>query len=104
MTDTAARPVTHGINVGDGATLAWWSDRTGCTVIDVTRTTVLIQEDTAIRIDNNGMSDAQTYRHVHNPDGRVHKVRMTRRGWRVGGRNGNAVGFNGRSTYHDFTF
>lgn len=49
------------IKVGEGATIKWYSDRTACTIIEVGKNYIKVQQDKATRIDNNGMSDAQEY-------------------------------------------
>lgn len=91
--------------VGDGATLVYWTDRQACTVISVSKSgkSMVIQNDTATRSDSNGMSDAQSYEYAPNPNGSTHSVRLTKRGWRVGGQRGQAV-VPGRRHYHDFSF
>ncbi len=60
--------------VGMGATIIHYSDRTPCTVIRVSETgkTCWIQEDTYTRADTNGMSESQTYTYAANPAGAVH--------------------------------
>ena len=101
--------------VGMGATICYWSDRTAATVIEVVKPgrVVVIQEDTAIRTDDNGMSESQRYCYVRNPEGHKHTVRLLKKGWRVlegkdeeTGRNryGSGVVFGVRRQYHDFSF
>lgn len=99
----------HGVRkvtVGMGATILEWSDRVACTVIAVNKsgTRITIQEDTAIRTDNNGMSDAQSYRYEANPNGPKHTASKRKDGrWRLaGGRTVVMVG--DRRHYHDFSF
>lgn len=93
------------LKVGDGVTLVYWTDRQPFTVIDITKSgkTITIQEDNAERVDSNGMSDAQSYEYSRNPEGRVLKARLTKRGFRVGGAQGNAV-VRGRNKYYDYSF
>lgn len=52
------------------------------TVIKVTRCTVTVQEDKAIRTDTNGMSESQTYTYEPDPKGAVHVFRKTKNGWK----------------------
>lgn len=92
--------------VGDGMTVCFWTDRRACTVIAVTPSgaTVTLQEDHAIRTDENGMSDAQSYRYEPNPDGVTRVARRGRDGrYSIGGRRGSAV-VPGRRHYHDYSF
>lgn len=57
--------------VGMGATILMWSDREPATIIEVNQKKryIVVQEDHAERIDNNGMSEAQQYVYSPNPDG-----------------------------------
>ena len=61
--------------VGMGATVMGWTDRYGCTVIDVFKKGssqyVTVQEDHAKRTDKNGMSDDQDYEYTPNEEGRT---------------------------------
>lgn len=61
------------IEVGDGGTIRGYSDRDACTVLWVSpdETMVVVQEDRAKRIDQNGMSELQEYTFERNPEGRV---------------------------------
>ncbi|HEY1153473.1 MAG TPA: hypothetical protein VGE73_06440, partial [Pseudolabrys sp.] len=52
--DAAALPA-----IGDGATIAGWTDRKACTVIYAEGDTIIVQRDNADRTDTNGMSDCQ---------------------------------------------
>jgi hypothetical protein len=50
--------------IGTGVTFYSWSDRSAGTVVeifDLSKKIIEIKHDTAIRIDNNGMSDCQNY-------------------------------------------
>ncbi len=64
--------------VGMGATIHVGSDSYPATVIQVTRNgkRLVIQEDIAIRIDNNGMSESQEYTYEPNPHGDIHIVTL----------------------------
>lgn len=92
--------------VGDGMTICHWTDRTACTVVEVSASgkTIVVQYDTAERADANGMSDAQSYNYRANPDGVKRTARLGRDGrYRIGGKRGNAV-VPGRRAFHDFSF
>lgn len=89
--------------VGMGATVLCWTDRHAATIIKVTPKTVTVQRDHAIRIDQNGMSESQTYRYEPNPNGEIQAFRMTRRGLRHG-HSGNGLLIGDRREYHDFSF
>lgn len=90
--------------VGMGATIYLHSDRLPCTVERVSPSgkTARLREDTAIRIDQNGMSELQKYRFEPNPNGRAFTARRRENGtWRAGS---NGVSFGARSKYYDFSF
>ena len=97
--------------VGDGATVLHWTDRSAATVVAVRETPkrvfVTVQGDHARRTDSNGMSEMQSYEYTPNPDaprqtfvfaklpdGRLRK--------QLGKGPGLALGR--RETYHDFSF
>lgn len=89
--------------VGDGATLCGWSDRYAGTIIAVSETEIQVREDRAIRTDNNGLSECQSYRYEPNPKGAVHVFRRNKKGeWKSKIGFGLMVG--GRNAYHDFSF
>lgn len=105
--------------VGMGATILCWTDRTPATIIEVIRTWkilhIVIQEDRAIRTDKNGMSESQTYDFTPNLEARKQRYRRSAPGkWQAVALNENtgrwvATGGNGlrigeRDKYHDFTF
>lgn len=93
-------PVTA--QVGGGASLCWWSDRTACTIIKKTAKTITIQADRAQRTDDNGMSESQTYTYTADPEGSTYVCRWSdkrnRYIW-----NGQAI-INGRHEYYDYSF
>lgn len=106
--------------VGMGATRLGWTDRTACTIVEVRLDRnfvpcwIAVQEDTAIRIDNNGMSESQVYRYEPRPDGLPYFYKCTKDGgWRKCYRNdkgrwvwdGTEMLLVGeRRHYHDFSF
>lgn len=98
-------PDAEKFDVGDGATVLHWTDRTACTVIAVSPSgkTITLQADHAYRTDTNGMSDAQKYRYERDLLGATYTARRNRRGeWKVL-RSGQRV-VAGRRSYHDFSF
>jgi len=70
--------------VGQGATILHYSDRSAGTVIKVEhkarQTIVTVQEDKATRTDKNGMSETQDYSYEPNPNGPISTFRLNDRG------------------------
>lgn len=102
-------------SVGAGATILHWTDRTAVTIIAVKAhkktgrpVEVLVQHDTAIRTDKNGMSDCQQYRYEPNPDGSTESFTLRRNGaWvREGSpmKNGTRLKIGARNHFHDYSF
>lgn len=106
--------------VGMGATLLGWTDRYPATIVQVCKNKagaiveIQVQEDNAVRIDSNGMSESQEYEFTPNPNGACSRYKMDRKGmWReirmgdkgrmvfTGGR-GLKIGVRGK--YYDFSF
>ena len=101
--------------VGMGATILMWTDRKAGTVVDVMDNIIAVQEDTAKRVDDNGMSESQEYEYTPNPDApntwfrrekagnwvEVFVNRKTNR-WNKGGGRGLRLGE--RRQYRDFSF
>lgn len=96
------------IAVGVGVTMLSWTDRHPGTIIDVDPNGkwIKIQEDKAIRIDNNGMSDSQDYKYQINPNGSIKIYKKARNGtFTDNGRNdgcGLIIGI--REKYFDYSF
>ena len=96
--------------VGMGATVLHWTDRTAGTIIEVGEKHFVVQADKAIRTDGNGMSDAQSYRYEPNENGIRYTFKRVTRGkakgaWREGGSySGYAVLIGHRDHYHDYSF
>lgn len=92
--------------IGMGATLMHWSDRSAATIVKISPSgkTIWLTEDTAVRTDKNGMSESQDYAYTPNPDGRRIKAILKPNGtWKVSpGGGGIALGY--RRAYHDFSF
>jgi len=100
-----------------GATLLMWTDRHAATVVEVFKKGkfdyIVIQMDEAKRVDNNGLSDNQSYEYVRNPAGRKEIFKVTDKGFKNVRINGNGryvqTGVYGlmvgvRREYHDFSF
>jgi len=101
--------------VGMGATILMWTDRKAGTVVDVMDNIIAVQEDTAKRVDDNGMSESQEYEYTPNPDApntwfrrekagnwvEVFVNRKTNR-WNKGGGRGLRLGE--RRQYRDVSF
>jgi hypothetical protein len=104
LSDRSTSDITP--EVGMGATLIHWSDRTPLTITDVSKTAhrIFLQEDSATRTDSNGMSDAQSYDYTPNPDGRTHEATRRRDGsYRIKGGDARVL-IGSRSKYHDYSF
>ncbi len=95
---------TNEVNVGDPATIFLYTDRYAATVIRVTPKMVVVQEDTATRTDNNGMSDCQDYDYTPNSKGTIHKFRLNNRGVLKNTATGFRLAIGFRDHYYDFDF
>jgi hypothetical protein len=106
-------------NIGDGATILSWTDRDPATVIDVEEKGkyiyVTTQDDDFRRVDNNGISEEQSYLFIPDPGGSIRHWRITQRGdvervmineqtgrWNKWGDGG--IRFGERAKFHDFSF
>lgn len=86
--------------VGQPATVLYWSDRHAATVIAVSKSgyKVTVRECRAVRVDDNGMSDCQSYRYEEDEAGKVHTMHR-----RADGSYGKlALGI--RDHYFDYSF
>lgn len=103
--------------VGMGATLLSWTDRHPATVIEVNQKKryIVVQEDDAVRLDSNGMSESQAYEYSSNPNGSKSIYRKNRKGeWvshvinpdtgRLVQRRSAGLLLGERDKYHDFSF
>lgn len=102
--------------IGDGATVCYAKDRHACTIIsfDEKRKIVTIQQDTAKRTDNLGMSDSQSYDYTRNEQGSTWSFKLKNGVWRecVKGdsgrwkmyRGGNGLILGRRDEFYDYTF
>lgn len=106
--------------VGMGATILSWTDRHAATVVEVFEKRgskyVAVTRDTAKRVDNNGMSEDQTYEYTSNPDGHKQFYKLKNGRWIAVGpdpvtgkglREGNGSGslsIGQRNEYYDHCF
>ena len=71
------------IKVGTYVTKYGYTDRDVYEVVDVVNQEhVFVREMNAKRIDNNGMSDAQTYEYSSVQDGHIYELKLTKYGWK----------------------
>tara|TARA_R110000751_G_scaffold48895_9_gene108644 strand:+ start:9182 stop:9502 length:321 start_codon:yes stop_codon:yes gene_type:complete len=106
MTDQTATASHVSPTVGEGATVIHFSDRTGATVIAVSPSgkTITVQEDTATRTDDHGMSDMQHYTFERYEEGRTWKATLRKDGRYRVCNSTQLVGVGNRSTYYDYSF
>jgi hypothetical protein len=97
--------------VGRGATVLCWTDRAAGTIIQLLpHGGFVVQEDKAKRLDDNGMSENQSYVYEADPAGRLYTFKRVARGKHKGEirENGRAAGrmalVGVRRKYHDFSF
>lgn len=61
--------------IGMGATILHWTDRSACTIVKIETirkvTYITTQDDNAVRIDKNGMSESQNYEYLPDFHGRI---------------------------------
>lgn len=90
--------------VGMGCTILHWTDRSPGTIISIHGTTkIVVQEDTAIRTDKNGMSESQEYEYSRNINGILYTFRKRKDGsWKNKAGEQLALGY--REKYYDFSF
>lgn len=94
--------------VGMGVTELCWSDRHAYTVVWMAgNKRIGVQRDRAIRIDTNGMSDAQRYRYERDEKAPVVVLSLRKDGhWRRVGESASSNVFmvGQREEYHDYSF
>lgn len=100
--------------VGMGVTLCSWTDRKAGTIVAIDKNIIYIREDISTRIDENGMSEDQTYEYSPNTNGQMYIFKQDRSGkwrevgkseknrWIYTGKMGLKIG--SRETYFDFSF
>ena len=92
--------------VGDGATVQLGSDQYPYTIIWIngTGTRLTLQQDKSIRLDNNGMSDCQSYDYIKDLDGEIIDVSLRKDGKYRVSNSKQRVTLGVRRKYHDFSF
>lgn len=91
--------------VGDGATICMYTDRHAATIVKVTPTQVHVQQDHAVRIDQNGMSESQEYAYAFNPEAPIKVYRYSKaRACYRDATGGSTLAIGHRNSYHDYSF
>lgn len=93
--------------VGMGATELQYTDRDAYTIVEIlSEKRILVQEDKAIRKDNNGMSEMQVWEFEPNPNAKRTIVSLCKDGrWHKGtNQKGNIFTLGERDKYHDYSF
>lgn len=105
--------------VGMGATLLSWTDRTPATVQRVFKigkcVAIEVTLDDYKRIDENGVSEIQEYEYTTNPNGSKRTYKLTERGWKCVWLNPSTnryiikdstggIALGRRERYYDFSF
>lgn len=90
--------------VGMGATELMWSDRHAYTVVKIkSKNRILVTRDIAKRVDNNGMSECQTYEYTQDKDAEPVELIKTKRGWKMLGCDRRFM-LGRRDEYFDYSF
>ena len=93
------------VKVGDGVTIHLYSDSHAGTVIRRTAKSITIQQDKAIRIDNNGVSESQEYRFERDENGWISTHRWSDVYGAFRSSGDQSIGItNGRYEYYDYSF
>lgn len=93
-------------SIGMGATIQHWSDRSACTVVQITHggKRIVLQRDIATRTDNNGMSESQTYTYQVNPNGDLFYATKRKDGSFRLTKSKTLVYLGVRDEHYDFSF
>lgn len=94
----------YNVQVGDGVTICYYTDREAGTIIKRTKNTITYQRDKAIRIDNNGMSDCQEYRYERDPNGKIEVYHWSDKYGCFRNSQNHLYVINGRYEYFDYSF
>jgi hypothetical protein len=94
----------YNVNVGDGVTICYYTDREAGTIIKRTKNTITYQQDKAIRIDNNGMSDSQEYRYERDSNGKIEVYHWSSKYGCFRNSKNHLYVINGRHEYFDYSF
>ena len=89
-----------------GATIYYGSDCVPATIIQITNSgkRIVLQEDTAIRIDYNGISEDQSYMYNANSDGTIHIATFRKDGSFRISKSRTKVVVGVRRKYYDYSF
>lgn len=94
--------------IGLGCTICSWSDRHAATVVEIVSSKeIVVQEDKAIRTDDHGMSESQSYRYEANDKGCKTTFTKRKNGtWKQKGQyqSGPGLRLGSRDHYYDFSF
>jgi hypothetical protein len=106
MSGTRGQPKPE---VGMGATVLMWTDRKAATITQVSKSgkRIAIQQDKAVRVDGNGMSECQEYRFERDESRSIEWFSMRKNGAFVrcgDSANGTQIRIGERDEYHDYSF
>jgi hypothetical protein len=95
--------------VGMGATINFHSDSKAATLVQISHkgSKIVLQQDKAIRTDQNGVSESQSYNYEPDPNGAIYiaTLRSDGRYRLVGsGKKGKAITIGVRREYYDYSF
>lgn len=93
-------------DIGMGATINHWSDRTPVTIVNITHKgkRLTLREDKATRTDNNGMSDIQSYIYENDPNGSIWTATLRKDGTYRISKGSSLIVLGYRRKYHDYSF
>ena len=110
------RLVPTNVEVGQGASVHYWSDTVACTIIKVTKTTITLQRDKATLDPNfkpewvsGGFcghctnQDEQTYTYERDPNGQTYTFHWSKK-WQMYGQPNDLRAFKGRHEFYDYNF
>jgi hypothetical protein len=94
--------------IGMGATILHWTDRTATTITEVSKNgkRIGVVEDIATRTDGHGMSDAQSYSYAPGTGSARYFTLRKNGAWVAEGDSmkGTRIAIGARNHYHDFSF
>ncbi len=91
--------------VGMGATVLMYSDRHAATVVEIlSPKRILIQEDIALRLDKNGMSESQEYAYGRNTSAVKREFSLRKDGRWKEAKGSTVLMLGERDHYYDYSF
>lgn len=92
--------------VGMGCTICMYSDRHAATIVRISPSgkTVYVQQDTATVVRGSRYDGTAEYSYEPDPTAPIRAFRLTKRGWRAGGKNGTGLLIGHRDEYYDPSF